>query len=182
MTIGNTASGFSCVSNSSLNSDDFYEKPPYLNKRKIIGNTGDTTNAIENISTIADRAEQIYSPKGFSPLLKLLGQERKFHLLQIWEGIVEKVTEEEFIASLQDKTNPSNPEEGVEISLGEVSDEDLNLVRPGAVFYWSIGYEDSIGFPRQRVSRIRFRRLSGWTPQEIMMSEEKAKEFARLFE
>jgi len=181
MTIGNTASGFSSVSNSSLNSDDFYEKPPYLNKRKMIGNTEDTTNVMENISTITDRTEQIYSPKGFSPL-KILGQERKFQLLQIWEGIVGKVTEEEFIASLQDKTNPSNPEEGVEISLGEVSDEDRNLVRPGAVFYWSIGYEDSLGFPRQRVSRIRFRRLSGWTPQEIMMSEEKAKEFASLFE
>jgi len=179
MTIGNTASVVPDVSISSSNTDDFYEKPPYLRKSKI-GDTEDTTNIMEGSST-AYRSEKIYSPKGFSPL-KILRQERKFHLLQSWEGLVENVTKEEFTASLQDKTTPLNPGEGVEISLGEVSDEDLSLVRPGAVFYWSIGYEDSPGFPRQRVSRIRFRRLPGWTHQEVMIAEEKAKEFASLFE
>lgn len=180
MKLGSTAFQTPYISPSSSYSDDFFEKPPYIGKKEI-GDMVDTAGTKENLSTLVENTEQAYAPKGFSPL-KIMKQDRKFQLLQSWEGRVEEIKGEDFIATLLDKTDPTNPEEGVELSLHEVSEEDQNLVRPGAVFYWSIGYEDSPGFPRQRISKIRFRRLPGWTKQEVKTAEEKANEYSSLFE
>ncbi len=96
-------------------------------------------------------------------------------LLQLWEGRVLSRGKDEFTAIVQDNTNPSNPEEEVVIALTELGDEDLPLVQPGAVFYWSIRYEQQIGMPRQRVTRIRFRRLPNWTGSE----QEQARNYAK---
>lgn len=175
----NTSVMISDVPDSSFHSGGFYEKPPYLSE---LGEAAinDTVSLTNNIPTQADRRKQAINPKGVSGL-KLLKQERSFQLLQSWEGRVDEVQEGEMVATIRDKTNPSNPEEGVVISLGEVSEEDQKLVRPGAVFYWSIGYEGSPGFPRRRISQIRFRRLPGWTKREIKNAEKKAEEFSGLF-
>jgi hypothetical protein len=102
-------------------------------------------------------------------------------MLQQWEGRVIAISKDTFVAIISDRTNPENPQEKVEIELSEISQDDIGLIRPGSFFYWAVGYEDAPGVPRQRVSRIRFRRLPGWTTQEIKRAKQEALKLAELF-
>jgi len=76
------------------------------------------------------------------------------------------VFDEYFLARLVDMESPS-PDEEADILKKEISDEDLQLIEPGAVFYWNIGYQVDPSGQRKRASVIRFRRLPIWTPQEL---------------
>lgn len=107
---------------------------------------------------------------------------RSFQLLQQWEGRVEEINSDTFVAIISDKTNVDNSDEEVEIFFSEIEREDLSFVRPGALFYWSVGYEDGRGVPRQRVSRICFRRLPGLTTRDIERAENYAKKLGDIFE
>jgi len=82
----------------------------------------------------------------------------KVRVLQRWVGRVEVVLDDRLIAVLSDTTNQSNPSEEVELDINEVSPSDLKLLAPGATFYWSIGYRDSPGGQRERVSTLRLAR------------------------
>lgn len=101
-----------------------------------------------------------------------------FRLLQLWEGRVIEVRGKEFTAIISDRTNPDFPDEEVTLDLEEVPIDDLLLIKPGAVFYWSIGYADHPGRPRVRESRIRFRRLPKWTQAELDLAKEKAEKLS----
>jgi hypothetical protein len=90
----------------------------------------------------------------------------RFNSLQKWEGHVLRREGGSFIAVLIDLTNPSTVEEEAEIPIEEIEPDDRELVVPGAVFYWNIGYYDKTS-GRQRTSLIRFRRLPHWTREEI---------------
>jgi hypothetical protein len=92
-------------------------------------------------------------------------------VLQVWEGTVTNLANDEFTAIIRDKTEEGNPDEEVVLSTDELAVEDLPLLRPGAIFYWSVRYEQERGLPRRRVSRIRFRRVPGWTNADIRQSE-----------
>lgn len=95
-------------------------------------------------------------------------------VLQLWEGVVQEVTGDAFVATLRDKTHPTYPEEEMSITLAEVPDDDQALIVPGAVFCWSIGYKEGPGQPRERFSRIRFRRLPGWSARELTDARARA--------
>lgn len=116
------------------------------------------------------------------PKVRDAGFNRSFQLLQQWEGQVKEVTADSFVAIISDMTNPGNEEEEVEIGLEEVAPDDIRLLRPGSLFYWAVGYEDGRGVPRQRVSRIRFRRLPGLTTRDVARAKETARKFATLFD
>jgi len=77
-------------------------------------------------------------------------------VLQRWIGRVESVRRDRFVAVTTDATNPGNPPEESEFDLAEVSEGDRALVARGAVFYWCIGYHDSVGGQRERTSSLRF--------------------------
>ena len=116
------------------------------------------------------------------PKARDAGFSRSFQLLQQWEGQVKEVTADSFVAIISDMTNPRNAEEEVELGLEDVAPDDMQLLRPGSLFYWAVGYEDGRGVPRQRVSRIRFRRLPGLTTRDVARAKETAKTFATLFD
>ncbi len=61
-----------------------------------------------------------------------------------------------------------------EILLSEISDEDLQLIDVGAVFYWNIGYQTNPSGSRTRSSIIRFRRLPVWRFEELSEAQKKA--------
>jgi hypothetical protein len=63
-----------------------------------------------------------------------------------------------FVAVVNDATNSQNPAEQVEVDLEEVSTSDLPLLAEGATFYWCIGYRDTPGGQRERISTLRFAR------------------------
>jgi hypothetical protein len=115
-------------------------------------------------TTVGLPARIIGKPQALAPVVVLTTENR---LLQLWEGHVTSVAVNEFSAVIRDKTDPTNPDEEVSIALEELGADDLELVRPGAVFYWSVRYEQEIGLARRRVSRIRFRRLPGWSHAEL---------------
>jgi hypothetical protein len=82
----------------------------------------------------------------------------KVTVLQQWVGRVERIERHTFYAVLNDATNSQNPPEEVELEIAEISPSDLSLFIPGATFYWSIGYQDTPGGQRQRVSVLRIAR------------------------
>lgn len=90
----------------------------------------------------------------------------RFRLLQKLEAVVVERLEDSFIARFEDKSR-GGIEEEAEIAFDEVSENDLPLIQPGAVFYWSIGYERKQFGQVTRVSLMRFRRLPPLTGEEI---------------
>jgi hypothetical protein len=96
-----------------------------------------------------------------------------FRTLQKWEGYVLSVGEDSFWARLVDLRHQESDSEA-EILLEEVSLPDRDLVTPGAVFYWSIGYHDEPSGQRTRSSVVRFRRLPAWGERDLRAVQEEA--------
>ncbi len=121
-------------------------------------------------------AIQVIHDKYVQPVLFPRGvyaSQPRFLTLQKWECSVLEVNEDSFTARLIDQTN-QGPDEEAEFSLEEVPLADLELVKPGAVFYWNIGYSDSLSGQRTRVSIIRFRRLPVWRADELEAAKREA--------
>lgn len=106
----------------------------------------------------------------------------KSELLQKWDGTVQKVSGEEITVVLRDLSDLGAASEEVEISSPEITtisidsipDEDHHLVKPGAIFIWTILYRTSKNGQKSLVSDIRFRRLPVWTKSEIKKAESLA--------
>ena len=86
--------------------------------------------------------------------------------LQKWHGIVIKTDKSFFTAKLINITNKGYDEEA-EFDYDEITEEDIQLIKPGAVFYWSVGYNHSSTGQRRRFSDIRFKRLPVLNKKEI---------------
>lgn len=104
-----------------------------------------------------------------------------FEMRQQWEGVVTRVAQDEFSVVLRDLTPAKAADLEAVLPLEEVSDEDLPLLKEGAVLYWTIGYEHTLTGQRKRVSIIRLRRLPAWTRKDIGRVKEKAAELEKLF-
>jgi len=103
-----------------------------------------------------------------------------FHPLQEWEGTVTHISGDTFTATLTDLTeNKQYADEAAEIPIDELTDDDREMLAPGRVFRWAIGYQRSAGGTKRRVSQISFRRLPQWTKANLAKAEEEAKSVAR---
>ena len=130
------------------------------------------------IETETDQKDHPVDPHFVRPFFSVIKSD--FKLLQLWEGRVDEVGNDTFIATIFDKTNLESSPEQVSISIEDVEPEDQVLLRPGAVFYWSIGYANYTGGPRLSTSRIRFRRLV--VPKRKMIEHKfAAKKLAKFF-
>lgn len=94
-----------------------------------------------------------------------------FRAMQKWEGHVTDVRDDSFIAILSPILG-EGPDQEAEILIEDVSLDDRPLIEPGAVFYWSIGYQDQP--QRTRVSLLRFRRLPIWNQRDLDTAKRKA--------
>lgn len=94
---------------------------------------------------------------------------------QEWEGYVTRIDSKYFYATLLDLTN-SGVEEEAQFELTEVSPNNDQLLKEGALFRWSIGYERQKGGTRRRSSSIIFRRLPAWSKREIKSSQLEAEQ------
>jgi hypothetical protein len=104
----------------------------------------------------------------------------RFEVLQKWEGIVLDVLHDSFTARLIDLTRQGADEEA-EFALDEIDEGDKDLLKPGAVFYWNVGYSDSLS-GRARVSIIRLRRLPIWRKEELERAKRDAERLSTLLE
>ena len=122
--------------------------------------------------------------EGKGTTLELVSAESKhdsFEVLQKWEGVVTKLEGDSFIAHLKDLSFDSEDEEA-EFPTEEISDGDRELLAPGAVFYWCIGYWKTVFGQRIRASEIRFRRLPAWSSRELSKAHKDAEELSDLLD
>jgi Peptidase family M20/M25/M40/Peptidase dimerisation domain len=81
----------------------------------------------------------------------------RFWLLNKWQGQVLKVGESTFEAQLYDPAQPNSVDHG-EFLISDLPDDGRALLRPGATFYWMIGYRDEGTRQRRRESIVWMRR------------------------
>lgn len=102
-----------------------------------------------------------------------------FQLLQQWVGSVVGVHGEEFEAELRDVTEPSNADEVATFDVADVGPGERELLVPGAIFYWTLGYRTRSG-SRERVSRIMFRRSPKWVARDVAAARQNGASLRRL--
>jgi len=95
-------------------------------------------------------------------------------VIQLWEGKVLRVDYELAVmeVSLEAKMG-SIPPHSAEIELQWVSDQDRDLVEPGAVFYLTLFKRTKHG-SIENTQELRFRRLPAWTRQQVARVHEDA--------
>jgi hypothetical protein len=95
-----------------------------------------------------------------------------FRRLEQREGVVLDIDEREgvFRARLVDP-RADEPDQEVEVEIEQVSPSDLDLLAPGALFFWAIGYVTGRTGRRSLVLQLDFRRL----PRLGRAQEEKAR-------
>ena len=103
-----------------------------------------------------------------------------FLSLAKWKGRVIERTGSTFRAVLEHVFDEGLQKEA-EIDIEEVTPEDHELIKEGAVFYWSIGYLTRPS-GRVRASIIRFRRLPVWSENDIMEARKRAEEYKHLLD
>lgn len=108
-----------------------------------------------------------------------LPQQDSYVLLQKWQGVVKSIEGDSFLAELTDLSN-DGPEEEVDFPIDDIPNADKELVAPGAVFYWCIGYLDTLNGQRVRASEIRFRRIPAWTKREVERAKLEAEKLREV--
>jgi hypothetical protein len=155
-----------------------------MRRRPPVAPTVPTSRTIIPALTLEDSSQidRLYETDALVRLPALHLSSARVILLQRWVGRVERLLGDTMIATLEDETDSQNSPEEVELDLSEISPSDQSLVAPGAVFYWSIGYYDSPGGQRERVSTLRFARFPKPDDKQIKLASEKALELAVLLE
>jgi hypothetical protein len=138
----------------------------------LTGQTVDLDGLNKASTAGTHQPKHVFSPQKTAP------RQSAFISLQKWEGVVLAVLSDSFLARLVDLTR-TGPDEEAEFPLDEVSEEDRPLIRPGAIFYWNIGYHNSYSGQRTRTSIIRFRRLPAWTREEIEAATREAERLGK---
>lgn len=102
-----------------------------------------------------------------------------FYPLQEWEGHVIEVGDKTFKARLIDITaGERHDREEVELPIDDLTDDDREILAPGRVFRWAIGYQRSRAGSKKRVSQIVFRRLPQWTERELAEAKEEGRQLS----
>lgn len=110
---------------------------------------------------------------------KVLSNAPQFEILESWTGYVEDINEREntFTAVLKSENHDRGDEIG-DFSFDEVSPDDLELLAPGAIFYWNVGYAIERSSTKSIASTIRFRRAFLWKREIIDEAKSRAHQLA----
>lgn len=96
--------------------------------------------------------------------------------LQIWEGTVLQVDDgSRAMHVILDAKMQQVPRHTADIDLEWVSEQDKDLVRPGAVFYLTLFKRTKRG-SIENAQELRFRRRPAWSPTQLKHIEEDASE------
>ena len=98
-----------------------------------------------------------------------------------WECAVERVDSSTFTATLKSLRDPEDSEKEAEIPIDEVTPDDLELLEPGAIFYWTMGYDMTPAGTRTRFSLLKFRRLPAWTKKDLQRVNAEADALFEMF-
>lgn len=87
-----------------------------------------------------------------------------------WEGVVVAVGVDAFEVRLHNvRGAPNDFDEITEFEIADVPPGDRDLLKPGGIFRWVVGFESQSG-TRKKYSRIVFRRLPALTPKSLEAS------------
>lgn len=105
-------------------------------------------------------------------------QRYSFIAEQEWEGTVLNIGEETFVARLHDLSGSKTADlEEADFPISDISDGDHDLLVPGAVFRWCIGYLKEHR-TKSRMSKIVFRHLPAWRETDLVDAGHRANEIA----
>lgn len=158
--------------------DQTLNRISHFNKNIYSSDASQFTGNVPSTSEQVNATSSFEGPKVFSPVIfkpTSIAFPKSIPLQQ-WEGIVISVGTEYFWARLRDLTNQSNPEEEAEILISEISEEDRKILKPGALFYWSIFYHEKERGPRRRVSDIRMARIPVWREKDVQNAKQEIDE------
>jgi len=134
------------------------------------GYSSSTEQSLANtVRTDTDVAEGVRGPAAiinfpeFTPVRTL---PHAFVVLAEWEGSVLTVEADKITAQLTPISGVEKVAQDADVPCEEISEDDRELVRVGALFRLAVGYEIANG-TRTRFSRIVFRRLPAWTRRDI---------------
>lgn len=96
---------------------------------------------------------------------------------QKWLGTVLDADGVDITARIEDLTDTNNPDEIIVFSVEEIEARDLVLVQEGAMFFWYIGYRKGLKYPKERFSKISFRRLPQWRDVEVKIAADLADKY-----
>jgi len=128
-----------------------------------------------------ENLDRKYQRPATTPLLPAAPVEQVI-VLQDWEGVVEEVRDDDFVARLMDKTAAKKfDSEAAEIPKSEVDMDDIDLVKPGAIFYLTVFRRVLRNGRQERITRLIFRRLPAWTPSMLKSVEDRANSWKTFF-
>lgn len=107
---------------------------------------------------------------------------RGFSPLSHWEGVVEEVNGSEFSCRLipLGGQNGHDVHQFTEFSFEDLAvEEDRSLVRPGAIFYWTVGRARNEAGTLTNMSLVRFRRRPAATRHGRERAEREAEDLIR---
>ena len=81
-----------------------------------------------------------------------------------WEGTVVDVTDQIFVGQMT-PVGQAGPEVLADFSIGEVPDDDIPLLKPGAFFRVAVGLEP--GRRHRKISTVSVRRMARWSDEEL---------------
>lgn len=138
---------------------------------------GDKTNDTTFVSSQAEIESEAPYHRKFVVLPQSINLAASYKVLGKWHCYVTEIGDTSFKAIASDIQNAAD-DIAVEFEKSEVAPGDLSLLREGAIFYWSIYYQDSISGSRSRQSEIVFRRLKNINQKSI----DRARELAELID
>ncbi len=167
------------ASNSSAETRSAFQIPDFKQPTKLRTPFGNEENGAGPERFAANVSEADTLPPKVQPRTPLPTLSQAFKVLQQWEGTVVSIEGDHFEALVRDVVDRRRPEERATIVLADIFEDDQPLIKPGAVFFWTIGYELKRA-GRKTSSVIRFRRLPKWSRFELDRANKKAQEFDSL--
>lgn len=143
----------------------------------------ETGSAASDASTARGQADERpdKSIDAIATLKQILPSGAHFIQLGFWRGRILETRGSDFTAVLSDQVSNA-PEETGTFQVGELSDDDVALISPGAEFYWVVGYQVSAARQRTRTSVIRMRRLPTYSSEEVERANDWVNSKSQLFE
>ena len=159
-------------------------RPPQAEDQSSTGQWEQSTYIPPTAQVTRDPSSPVPSAVAVRPPVPLVskGSGPTLQIRQLWEGTVIDVRDGQFVATLSDKTSPSNPDEQAVFECSEISFDDRHLVGPGSVFYWAIGTESTPAGQLRNVSSIEFRRVPAWTRSALQRAENRVSHLKELFQ
>lgn len=129
----------------------------------------------QEVGSFGAQSAEVLPPLVENPLLDFAANTAP---LEIWEGTVISVDlKRGFMEATLDACMSSMPMHTAEFDLEWVSDQDMDLVRPGAVFYLTLFKRSKPSI--ENAQELRFRRRPAWTKGEIQQIDRNAREILK---